>query len=242
MPLHAERCLAIDLDRLDKTVVRATDGTADRDDAVAELIDALVVEAVHLDLVAVHGMSHTAGLESDAVMGRSRVATRFDMGGKVLVQRASEVDVHHLNTAADTEYREINLEGGIEQAAFVCIAMRTGVAEIRVGFLTELGRIDVVAAAEQEAIESFEDLRTGIGWNPHGDSAGPLHGPGIVAVKDVDIDGAQHVEHIDQCRCRFLLARDADERSHVRKRTSADGPFVSRGSSATAHPCDAPAG
>ena len=31
-------------------------------------------------------MSHTAGLESDAVMGRSRVVARFDMGGKVLVR------------------------------------------------------------------------------------------------------------------------------------------------------------
>ncbi len=209
MPLHAEGGFAVDLDRLDEAVVGPADGTSDRDDAVAELIDALVVEAVHLDLVAVHGMSHTAGLEGNAVMGRSRVVARFDMSRKVLVQRAAEVDVHQLHTSADAEHGKIDLEGGVEKLAFVGIAMRVGVAEIRVGFLTELGRIDVVAAAEQEAIESFEDLRTGIGRNPHGDSAGPLHGPGIVAVKDVDIDGAQHVEHIDQCLCLFLLARDA---------------------------------
>ena len=94
----------------------------------------------------------------------------------------------------------------------------------------------------QETIEAFEDLRTGIGRNPDRDSTGPLHGPGVVAVEDVDIDGAQHVEHIDQRRGRFLLARDADERLHVRKRTSAEGASVSCGSSATVHPCAALAG
>ena len=63
------------------------------------------------------------------------------------------------------------------------IAMRAGVADIRVGFLTELGRIDVVAAAEQEAIESFEDLWTGIGRIPRGSAS--RCGPGVVAVEDV---------------------------------------------------------
>ena len=138
--------------------------------------------------------------------------------------------------------REIDLEGGVEKPAFVGIAMRVGVAEIRVGFLTKLGWIDVIAAAEQETIEAFEDLWTSIGRNPDRDSTGPLHGPGVVAVEDVDIDGAQHVKHIDQRRGRFLLARDADERLHVRKRTSAEGASVSRGSSATVHPCAALAG
>ena len=176
MPLHAEGGFAVDLDRLDEAVVGTTDGAADRDDAVAELVDALVVEAVHLDLVAVHGMSHTAGLEGNAVMGRSRVVARFDMGGKVLVQRAAEVDIHQLHTSADAEHGKIDLEGDVEKSAFVGIAMRVGVPEIRVGFLTELGWIDVIAAAEQETIEAFEDLWTGIGRNPDRDSTGPLHG------------------------------------------------------------------
>ena len=113
-------------------------------------------------------MSHTAGLEGNAVMGRSRVVARFDMGGKVLVQRAAEVDIHQLHTSADAEHGKIDLEGDVEKSAFVGIAMRVGVPEIRVGFLTELGWIDVIAAAEQEAIEAFEDLWTGIGRNPTG--------------------------------------------------------------------------
>ena len=242
MPLHSEGSSAFDLDRLDEAVIGTTDGSADRDNAVTELVDSLVVEAIHLDLVAVHGMSHTAGLEGDAMMGRSRVVARFDMGGKVLVQRATEVDVHHLYTAADAENGKVDLEGGVKKPTFVRIAMRVGVTEIRVGFLTELRRIDVVAAAEQEAIESFNDLRTAIGRNPDGNSASSLHSPGVVAVVDVNVGGAQHVEHVDQRRSWFLLARDADERLHVRKRTSAEGAFVSRDSFATAYLCGAPAG
>ena len=62
------------------------------------------------------------------------------------------------------------------------------------------------------------------------------------AEKQLDDVTSKHVEHIDQRRCRFLLARDADERSHVRKRTSAKGASVSRGSFAAAHRRCAPAG
>ena len=77
--------------------------------------------------------------------------------GKILVERAAEVDVHHLHATADAEYGNVELVGVVQDEAFNLFAFWGEFAQVFVvPYLTVAARIDILATAQDESVDQPE--------------------------------------------------------------------------------------
>ena len=159
MPLDAEHVsVAGGLERLRESVV----GARGHDEAIAELVDALVVVAVHVEVVLSPTSAARAvpSLDLDGVGREDAAADPEPLGaqrlGQVLMQRAAARHVHELEAAADGEHRDPPLVGPAEQSELPGVAVRSRVVGEGMPLCpVELG-LDVLAARQDQPVQAVE--------------------------------------------------------------------------------------
>ena len=130
---------------------------------VADLADRLVVVARARDpRGAEHRREQRLGEDVDAVFPPAArltgAAVAFDAGkvGDVLVQRAAERDVQHLQPATDRERRGRPFDRGAGQRELGFVGGAVDAVHLGVPFLAVAGGIDVGAAAQHERVDAVE--------------------------------------------------------------------------------------
>jgi hypothetical protein len=116
---------------------------------------------------------------ADEGAGHTPVLLVAERLGQVLVQRPAEGHVQYLHAAADPQQRHVPLDGAASQCDLDPVAIGHGSIGRRVRLSTVLGRIDVVAAGQDERVDSVEHLvgvvdQRRIGRDDDGQSTGPL--------------------------------------------------------------------
>ena len=158
VPLHADHELVAvgRLDGLDDAVGRPRDGPQ----ALAELVDRLMVEGVDLDLerpddlgeAAVGVDPHRVGLD----LGVLPLAVRDLARAEVLVQAAAARHVQRLHPAADREHRHLALVGPARDRELDEVELRPRRPQLRRGALRVGLGIEVGPAREAEAVDLVE--------------------------------------------------------------------------------------
>ena len=131
-----------------------------RDDALAELIEPLVVRRLHLGaLGADHPRRQRARLEPDAVVREhaGRVPVEREIV-EMLGERPALDHVQHLHAAADAQHGHVALERARAEAELEAVALRPGRADLRMRLRAVGGGVDVGAAREDQAVEHVEHL------------------------------------------------------------------------------------
>ena len=108
-----------------------------------------------------------------------------DLVGQVLVKRSAEGDVEHLDAAADAQHGHVALHRAAGERDLERVAQRVDVVGGLVGLGAIGGGIHVVAARQDEAVDSVQQLvrlvdQLAFGRDQQGQSAGPLD-PGDIA-------------------------------------------------------------
>ena len=147
------------LEPLDHVVV---DGPCADHQAVADAVGALVVVRVHPQPFAGDLPQPRARLGEHVVHAVGAVVqpvrADVDAVGEVLLERAAAGDIDQLEAAADAEHRQVALDGPAGEAQLRGVASLVAGAGRRVAVgAVHLGS-DVVAADEQDAVESVEHI------------------------------------------------------------------------------------
>ena len=149
--------------------------------------------------------------------------------GQMLMQGSAEGDVDHLRAAADAEHRYPAVQGSSQQSELPLVAFVGGLLGRRVRLLAVGGRVDVLAAGEDQTVEPTDHLlgdRTvdGLWRQQHGDAAGPGDA--------LEVDGGQEAGgNVPHPAARLLPIRGEsdDRRCHRAARNAQSrGPSPSR--------------
>lgn len=156
MPLDGEHVVA-PLDYFDHPIVAVTR----HDKALAQCVDCLMVEAVHLEIRTVEvespGPLHQLDPVNSDVWGLVVAA----VGRNMLIEGASVGDIDQLKAPADAEHRDPSLYCGPVEIEFERVALGLDHTDLRMLVGTETGRIDVCATRQQQTVEAFDD-RAGV--------------------------------------------------------------------------------
>ena len=119
---------------------------------------------------------------------------------QVLDEVAAASDVEHLEAAADREHRQVARERCLEQRELAAVALRVRSDRLRMRLGAVLLRLHVVAAGEDQPVESVEHLLDAVLVRRHEDraTAGSLDRADVV-VRDERSLGC--------CQCPQPLAR-----------------------------------
>jgi hypothetical protein len=143
--------------------------------------DALVVQAVHRDLIspedvvqeAAGGQADSVGMFIAWVSGEPVVLEGVgqlvcEMG----VEAAAKSDIQDLRTAADRQEGQVAAQGKFEQIEFKSISFRVHVVDFGVGAAIKTFGLDIAAAGEEDAIQVVNEVAEAGFVQPGGDQEG----------------------------------------------------------------------
>ena len=188
MPLSSQNIAvsAIEFDSFDQA---AGSGRHDLE-AGSDILHCLMMEGVDMSHVTENRMQLAAGNDIDRMGGFGAVehaeGVRFVARcGKMLMIRAAQSNVQHLNATANAEHGQIGfLNDLLAQFDILIVAQGNDFAQLGNGMFAIQGGVNVIAAGEDDTIKMFEDLKGAldilIERNDHRDRTGILDGGNIV--------------------------------------------------------------
>src|SRR5712692_2611581 len=172
--LHRNDKAVAGLDALDGAIL-AVGGLLQ---AVSQVLDRLVVQAVDPDLVLAGCASQLGrGIDLDRVREVAAAQRAHLVTLQMLHERAAHGDIDHLLAPADAEHRQITLARLSEHRELGLVELGVGLPDLLVPPLSIEGRIDVPAARQEEPI----DVRKRLGPRDqvHGLGARSHHRPAV---------------------------------------------------------------
>lgn len=156
VPLHAEyKVRTRTLDRLDESV--ATVRTSRK--ARRNLIYCLVMKRVHWyhfvpvdcsEARVCHKVNHVCHVLTRRLLRVLKPTAPLTR--QVLIERAAEHGIHHLNAATDAKYRLVSFEHRLQQLRFHGVSHRRDFSESDVWLLPKIARVDIDAAGQEQPV------------------------------------------------------------------------------------------